>query len=65
MKARIIEKTVDRPNGRTGRRFIVHVDSAYGDSARPRPLDIVCESKNAARQLRDALNSLDVLWVAD
>jgi len=64
MKAKIIEKTIDVPNSRTGRRFIVHVDSAYGDETRPRPLDIVCNSKDAAMRLSLALNHKDVLWVA-
>jgi len=62
MKAELIEKTVDVPNSRTGRRFIVYVESAYGDSTRPSPLRIVCESKSAAEKLCVALSDKDVLW---
>ena len=63
MKALIIERTVDVPNSRTGRRSVVHVDSAYGDLTWPKALDIVCASKSAAKQLADALNDKDILWI--
>jgi len=63
MKALIVERTVDVPNSRTGRRYVVHVDSAYGDLTQPKTLDIVCASKSAAKRLADALNDKDILWI--